>query len=282
LAPKKKKEAEGFGRALKRDMGREVDIARETPRVAGGNALFMNPTRRDIFSLLCARPCLHLSGIAREMGLSVPTVRWHLGKLAADNFVSVRTLSRKKIYFPAGLLEDEDIGMLALLNDAGSRDIYFHILDEPGLSQKDLTSKLGVRHQVVMWHAGRLEKGGLIEMVADGRYRRYYPTDRLNIREDAGRKRLKHFREELIRRLKRDGVDPEVVRTTAGGIHFRVTSGTKRRSFRVPTQPYRTVLGKTPSRGEEGGELPEAAGRKGGIHIPAHRSRRSGKGGGGD
>ena len=269
---------EGFGKALKKDLGREADIAKDIPGARGGRALFMNEKRRELFTLLCARPCLHLSGIARVMRLSVPTVRWHLNKLMAGGFITSRTHLRKMVYFPSGLLEEEDVRILAVLNDDGSKDVYTNVLESPGLSQKDLTGLLDVRHQVVMWHAARLVEAGLISIVEDGRYRRYYPTDLLQLRETAERGRHKHFREALIGLLKTDGVDPEVVRATERSLDLMVTGGTRRRSLKVPTQPFRTVLDTRPPAGMKVGAGPLAR-RSGEMHIPAHRSRRSSGGG---
>jgi DNA-binding transcriptional ArsR family regulator len=264
----------GIGRALKKDMGREAEIAREAAGSSGGPALFMNEMRREIFRLLCLRPCLHLSGVAKLMGISVPTARWHLKKLMGEKFVARRAFAKKMVHFPTGLLEEEEVGIFSLLNDEGARSVLHHVMEGPGLSQKDLKDIMNVRHQVVMWHAGRLAESGLVNIVGDGRYKRYYPTDLLGRKEDAHRKRIRHFRESLVARLKRDGVEPEVMKTTAWELHLRITSGPSRRSFVIPTRPFRTVL-EPP--GEAGPTLDMKAGirEERDMHIPLHRSRRS-------
>jgi DNA-binding MarR family transcriptional regulator len=233
----------GFAKAFKQDIGREEDIAVGKWEVKKGQSLLMNPVRREIFRYLCEFPCNHLSGISRDLGLTPPTTSWHLKKMIERNFILTKKIHGKSIFYPANMIEEDDIEILALINDEKVKHIFLNIINNPGSSQKDISEHLKVQHQTVIWFTQKLEKTGLISTLEDGKYRRYYPTNKLSELSDTHISKMKAFREWIIKMFKYDGIDPEVLRVTDKFIMFRVSIGKDKTTLELLTNPFFTVLG---------------------------------------
>ena len=180
----------GFAKAFKQDISREEDIAVEKWEVKKGQSLLMNPVRREIFRYLCEFPCKHLSGISRDLGITPPTTTWHLKKMIARNLITTKKISGKAIFFPTNMIDEEDIEILSLINDEKVKQILLLVIESPGITQKEVSTNLKIRHQTVLWHTIKLQDVGLISSIEDGIYRRYYPTTLLSELSDSHIKKL--------------------------------------------------------------------------------------------
>jgi len=139
--------------------------------------------------------------------------------------------------------DDEDVEILALINDEKIKHIFLSIINNPGLTQKEISDLLRIQHQTVIWFTQKLENVELISTLEDGKFKRYYPTNRLAKLSDMHISKMKAFREWVIKKFKYDGIDPEVVRVTDKFILLRVSIGKDKTSLELPTNPFLTVLG---------------------------------------
>ena len=83
---------------------------------------------------------------------------------------------------------------------------------------------------------------GLISSLEDGRYKRYYPTNRLIELSDKHQKALRAYRKGILERLTKDGVAPKVLRSTDREMHIEIRGGKERRVLVLHTDPFMTVL----------------------------------------
>ncbi|MCK5559894.1 MAG: winged helix-turn-helix transcriptional regulator [Thermoplasmata archaeon] len=240
---KRDRSKKGFAKAFKQDIGREEDIAVEKWEVRKGQSLLMNPVRREIFRYLCEFPCNHLSGISRDLAITPPTTTWHLKKMIDRDLIARKKINGKIIFYPLNMIEEADIIILALINDLKVKRIFLTIKENPGITQKEISLNLELKHQTVLWHTSKLEDVGLISTIEDGKFKRYYPTNLLSELGDTHLSKLRAFREWLIKALKYDGIAPEVIRTTDKFILLRITTGREKTTLELPTNPFSTVLG---------------------------------------
>ena len=232
----------GFAQAFKRDLDHEEDVLKEDMRIERESTVLMNPTRLQMYQYLCRYPCSYLSEIARSMKVSAPTVKWHLDKLCSGGLIQTFRVAGKNVYYPTEMIGPSEIPILALMNRPQARRIYLQINREPGLTQKELSQHLDVKHQVIIWHTNRLHELGLISTVTDGRFIRYFPTDSLKKHMEEHMKRSKTFRESLLRTFSYDGVSPRIVRSSPRTITVQITMGTRRKSITLDTSPFTSVL----------------------------------------
>jgi predicted transcriptional regulator len=203
---------------------------------------FMNRNRQAIFSYLCTRPCSAMVKISKGMKMSTPTVKWHLKQLVENKFVSTARVGSRVVFYPTELVMPAHLEMLACLNEPLLRHITAEIIRKPGVSQKELCGIVGLKHQTLIYNTSRLEKSGLVCHMRDGKFTRYYPSDKLSKLRESSIRQIHQFRKNLVKMLKKDGVSPRIARTTYGELHVEVTRGGERAMLVLHTDPFVTVL----------------------------------------
>lgn len=225
--------ARGLGRALEAVLtqegpGEDLDI--EGPSLA-------NARRRQLFRYLCLRPCARVGEIARSLGISHATARWHERDLLENGYIEVDGTHA----FPRGLIDPEDSGLFALLSTPGRSAVLMAVFLEPGISLLDLAARVELTRQSTSKVASELSDLGLVSLVEDGRFRRHYPTDLLARKREANRPRSRAFTESLLRRLGEENLSPEVLRFETDRFFVRFGSGSQRVVLDVPVDPYVTA-----------------------------------------
>jgi len=223
----------GVGRALQALLFQtmpEPDLPIEGPSLANGN-------RRQIFRYLCQRPCAHPSEISKALSVSQATVRWHEGHLLEHAYVEMD--SGRVV--PRGLIPLADVELFALLAMPGRDDVVRATHREPGLPLRELAARVHLTRQSVSKIARELAEAGLAAIVEDGRARRVFPTDLLERRREENRFRVVAFGEQLLRRLREDGLFPELLRRDDRVLLIRIGSSPPWTVFDLPLDPYLTA-----------------------------------------
>jgi DNA-binding MarR family transcriptional regulator len=224
---------------------KEIEEDKEPPKgpaEAVKTTLTMNPRRQEILQYLCRYPCSRLSKIAKELELSAASTKWHLERLSEKDFVTEENINGNMVYFPTDMIDVHDVEIFAALNHERATPILRSILTNSGIKQKDLYEKVQLNQRTVVRHTSELEKAGLIESILDGKFKRYYPTDLIKKMETDYKKRAAKFRRSLLKLLKKDGVNPKVVRSTDKALHVKITAGEKKSMLELSTRPFTSVL----------------------------------------
>jgi len=227
--------------ALRKVIGKEAEL-KEREEVRSKESLFMNTTRQRIFEYLCRFPCSHFSKLARSLKLSTPTARWHLDKLERSGFITSEKVGNKIVYYPPGFIDPGHVKVIYFLQKEKTRMILALLFEKGGLAQKEIREALGINNQTLIWYTSRLEEYDLLSTLEDGRYKRYYPTNRLIEMSDKNQDRIKAFRQDILEKLALDGVSPKVLRSTGRELHVEVRSGAGRRVMTLHTNPFATIL----------------------------------------
>ncbi len=220
----------GLGRALETVLAQEgpgEDLEVEGPSLA-------NARRRQVFRYLCMRPCARVGEMARVLGMSHATVRWHERDLLENGYLEFDGSHG----FPRGLIAREEAGLFALLATPGRSAVLMACFTEPGVSLLELAAVVDLTRQSASKITLELSDAGLVTLVEDGRFRRHYPTDVLAKRRAANRPRSKAFADALVRRLGEEGLAPELLRADEGVALVRFGSASKRVVMDVPLDPY--------------------------------------------
>jgi DNA-binding IclR family transcriptional regulator len=218
-------------KALAQEEGKAPPEARES--------LLMHPQRRELFRLLCHRPCATVGDLSRRAKLSANAVRWHLERMVRADLV-VRDASNT--YSPKGFIDAGDGAIFRALSDAAARNVFRAILEAPGSTQKELCEQLGVSRQSVFKVATDLLGHKLVTSIEDGKFRRYYPTGLLFSRREENRPRARSFAEGLVKRLQAGGLTPHVLRQTDHQLLVRIARGKAAEALDLPLDPFTTAL----------------------------------------
>ena len=126
--------------------------------------------RGRIFGYIEHNPGVTYSQIKRKIGVGNGTLTHHLSMLEKQNYIKADRDGLYKRFYPRDYHIDEDTVELTTLQ----RDIYFLAKTEPGISQKDLSDRLGVSERVMSYHIHLLQEARLIRVERTGRKHALY------------------------------------------------------------------------------------------------------------
>ncbi len=230
-----------MGEALREVVGEGVSERREEKKRP--ESVLMNPNRQKIFQFLCNFPCSHQKRIANRLGLSDPTVRWHLQKLVRSGYVDRRMVKGKAVYYPAEMIAND--GTIETFFWMGNRDnslLFLTILTHQGSTIDELSERLERGRSTIRSNLSNLEKLGLIVPLVDGRFKRYFPTDAVMAIDSKNKKRLRQFKKFLMRKLESDRLNPEVHISRSREAEIQIKIGKTRTYLMIPPEPLATVI----------------------------------------
>ena len=199
-------------------------------------SVLMNPNRQRIFEFLGFYPCYSLTQAAGALGTSGPTAQWHAAKLARARYLRSIPTGRAQLYYPTALaLEPRDIAILTAVNGLGGARLLALVVAHPGLTLRQLADAAGLGIGAARLQALRLVSADLAVVVTDGRYRRLYPSETILHLERGARRKLRAFRQRLLKRLEHEKMRPTLRPTLTREQEVEVHVGERTYVLRLPT-----------------------------------------------
>lgn len=119
-------------------------------------------------------PGLNFNELSRRLGLAKGDLQYHIHKLEKLGLITSKRSGLKRHYFPAGIFNEKEKDILALLSSENVRGIIMYMIANPGVTQKELCKELGLSPPTVNYYIGKLEELGLVRSVKDGKFVKYY------------------------------------------------------------------------------------------------------------
>ncbi|MFB0561776.1 MAG: winged helix-turn-helix transcriptional regulator [Candidatus Lokiarchaeia archaeon] len=135
--------------------------------------LLLHPVRREIYRMICEKPGTYFLEIASELATPPGTLSWHLRTLQKSGLIGSFKYGGKLVYYPKVLRDEEAEKAFFSLRSETAKNIFQHIVNNPGCHQREIAKNLGVHHDTVRWHVGRMVETGLVDSERDGRKVRY-------------------------------------------------------------------------------------------------------------
>ncbi len=127
-------------------------------------------TRGRIYGYITANPGDHYNSIQKALDIPNGTFAYHLRVLEKEGYVRSVWEGTHKCFFPAGMKIPSRENTLR----SGQRLIIERILEEPGISQKEIAEALGVSSATVNYHIKDLLQMGVVETERRGMRLKYY------------------------------------------------------------------------------------------------------------
>jgi DNA-binding transcriptional ArsR family regulator len=227
------KERSGLGSALRRRLGIPI-IPSSGVRPARSFSLLMNATRLKIFQAVYNLPCSNIRQLSKRVGVAPPSVSWHLRKLSEAGIVGSTGPGRRRRFYIPGSLEEEDVPVLSFFAGEDMRAALRSLCQEPGLTQGQLIHDSGCNGHTIR----ALVAHGIVDVVRDGRNRRYYPGEVLARRSLVHEERARRSRQHLLSTLSREGLQPESADPVGGFLEIRLRPGGSAETLRFRRNPY--------------------------------------------
>lgn len=237
---KRGKKNASMGIAIKTALGQEIPVSVDKKR--GFVSLFMNAQRRKLFHYLCNYPGSNMRMVSRDMGVGLPSARWHLIHLVEMGVVESRSIGKFKIFFPTRFINSDYLNVYALLNNDKGRLIFNIILENGGVCHSDLARELGISSQNLGGWMKKFEELEIVAKVRDGRNNRYYPTIIVSEMESMEREQRNAFKRHILNKLNADGVNPKILESTGNRYLLELTVGKNKYLLKLNLTPLKTIL----------------------------------------
>lgn len=228
----------GVGKALAsaiKDEGVQAAVKKSSKHI------FLNPHRREIYSALTLIPCIGIGQLASRTGIARNTVEWHLESLARAGYVTEHTIGRRRIFFPQGLIDHNEIDFFYILNQPRLSRILFRVIRGNGISQTEISESTGDTRQTAAKALGELENAGLVIRVADGNHILYYSTTLLPEKAEEFYQHSKDFSNHIINKLGHEGGKaPDTVKKGIDRIIVETGFASNRFTIEIGINPYIT------------------------------------------
>lgn len=126
--------------------------------------------REKIFNYIKENPGEHFRGIQKTLGLEVGVIAYHLNTLERGEYIKSRQDGQYRRFYPM----DAKIDVKLILSALQQR-IMNRIKADPGISQRNIATKVGVARKVVSYHVKILKDAGFIYVEKQGREALCYP-----------------------------------------------------------------------------------------------------------
>jgi CheY-like chemotaxis protein/DNA-binding MarR family transcriptional regulator len=130
--------------------------------------------RRAILDYISDNPGTHLRKIARDLDISLGTLRYHLDYLERKGSIACQKQKNLKVYFAHGMLKPEDKMLAPLLQNKNFREIILALVDSPGMTFSQLVEKLLNGPSTASKYLNVLEERKVIFHERSGRGKKYY------------------------------------------------------------------------------------------------------------
>lgn len=141
-----------------------------------GDRLLENETRSHVDAFIDAHPGASIHEVQEAVGVAWGTAVYHLSRMERHgHMVSMRDGNHRR-YWKAGTKDAMRREAMAILRTDTARKLARAVQAHPGIKQKELCEKVGIRNPVASKYLKRLHEQKLIRQEPQGRYRCYFPT----------------------------------------------------------------------------------------------------------
>ncbi|WP_456396892.1 winged helix-turn-helix transcriptional regulator [Thermococcus sp.] len=134
----------------------------------------LNERTKLILNFIRENPGLSFNELSRRLGLAKGDLQYHIRRLEKLGLITSKRSGLRKHYFPRDIFDEREKDILSLLSSENVRGIIMYIIANPGATQKELCSELGLSPPTVNYYIGKLKELNLVRSIKDGKFVKYY------------------------------------------------------------------------------------------------------------
>ena len=228
----------GFARGLQRALGVET-VKLEQPTRRAGPSWLLNPRRLELVLTAAAYPGVHLRSASRLLLSPLPTLRFHVERLAGHGLVRTRRLGNRVLLFVPGQYPARFEPFLAAWEDPLDRRVLEIVRGHTGVLRSTLSRQVVPDAGVVDRSLAGLRRLGAVRVRGTREGRRIYLTVAWRRFEIACEKGMADRLQVLLSLLGGEDLHPMLEELTADRARVSVDGPRSRIRFTVPLNPLR-------------------------------------------
>lgn len=134
-----------------------------------------NENRNAVYTCILENPGASMRFISQTLGMNIGTLRYHVGVLCRmGKVVAEQNNGGMRHYVDVGTCSDLEKVVAEFLDERPKSRILSLVLQYPGITRKDIASRLIMSGPNITWHMKSLIREGIVRSEKDGRNVRYY------------------------------------------------------------------------------------------------------------
>ena len=139
------------------------------------NNILENETRNAVYTCIRENPGIRMRALSQMLGMNIGTLRYHVGVMCRmGKVVTEQNSGVMGYYINTTPLTDLEKKVTRYLDEYPKNRILNLLLQHPGITRKDIASRLIMSGPTVTWHMRSLTREGIVRSEKDGRNVRYY------------------------------------------------------------------------------------------------------------
>jgi predicted transcriptional regulator len=134
-----------------------------------------NQNRQGIFKYILNYPGCTIAEISDQQEINRGSVKYHIYTLEYEGKIILTKIGKfLRLFQNSGAFKDNEQKMAAHLKSETSRLILRTILENPGITNQELTDKFHVDKSTIHWHIQQFRNDNIVVFEQEGKYKRYF------------------------------------------------------------------------------------------------------------
>lgn len=226
----------GLARGLQRALSME-SVQLEQPSRRAGTSWLLNPRRLEIVLTAAAYPGIHLRSASRLLLSPLPSLRFHVERLAAHDLLRTRRMGNRVLLFLPGQFPPSVEPLLAAWEDPLDRRVLAIVRAHPGIPRALLGRQIVPDSGILERSLARLRKVGAIRVRGSRDRRRFEVTAGWRRFESLCQKGAADRLQSFLTLLGGEGLHPLLEELRTDRARISVDAPRSRIRFSLPLNP---------------------------------------------
>jgi predicted transcriptional regulator len=153
-----------------------IALLKAVPFVLGKiDDLLKNENRHNILNYIYSNPGTTVAKVAQAQSIDRGTAKYHLFKLESEGKIVLNRIGKfSRVFRNSHTYDDFEKTVIAHLQNQTSRSVLLLVLEQPGITNKEMAERLGVEKTAIHWHIDKFVNDGLISYRKEGKFKRYF------------------------------------------------------------------------------------------------------------
>lgn len=148
-----------------------------TPIIFGRNKdLCDNHNRKAIFEFVSKNPGCSIAEVSETLEINRGSVKYHIKKFNSQSKITIAKIGKftRLFVMDSGIFDDEEKMIISFLRNETCRNLLIDILENPGITNRDLAENFGLDRSTVHWYLDKFQNLNLIKYVPEGKCKRCF------------------------------------------------------------------------------------------------------------
>ncbi len=136
--------------------------------------LLENQSRQGVFKYILNNPGCCIAEISEQQKINRGSVKYHIHRLKSEGKITLTKMGKfLRLFQNSEAFKDNEQKIAASLKNGTGRLLLWAILENPGITNQELTEKFHLDKSTIHWYIQQFRNDNIVVLEHKGKYRRY-------------------------------------------------------------------------------------------------------------